>query len=337
MPARWKRVRYCLEWIGLLVAVKLIPLLSRRGCFHLAQMLGVVMSILDRHGYRVALSNLEVAFGSQLSQQERRKIGRESFQHFARTMIDLLWSPRLTEQNLSRYIELQNLEETARGTRPARATLIACYHYSNFEWLSLAGGFLDLKGTILSQEFKNSLLDPIFNKLREQSGHELIPRKRGLVRLYKVLRRKGRTAFLVDLTVPPHKGSVIINCFGLKTSVTSAHAWLHEQTGAPIIPAHCEPLPNGRYRVIFHSKIDNTAGMTRQQIAQACWDSFEPYVRKNPAPWLWMYKHWRYQPENADRPYPFYANTSRRFEEILLRDQGNSIERTSRADGASFE
>ena len=275
------------------------------------------MPIFDRHHYEVALNNLEVAFGDQLSIQERRKIARESFQHFARTMVDLLWSPRLTPENFSSYLEFENLEEIARRTGPERSFMIACYHYSNFEWLSLAGGFLDFKGTIISQEFKNSLLDPIFKKLREQSGHELIPRERGLVRLYKVLRRKGRTALLVDLTVPPSQAAVAIDCFGLKTSVTSAHAWLHERTGVPIIPAHCQPLPDGRYRIIFHPKIDHTAGMTHQQIAQACWNSFQPYVRKNPAPWLWMYKHWRYRPANAERPYPFYANVLGSFEKIL--------------------
>ena len=64
------------------------------------------------------------------------------------------------------------------------------------------------------------------------------------------------------------------------------------------------PCP-GRYRVVFHRKIENTTEMNLQQIAQACWNSFEPYVRKNPAPWLWMYKLWRYCPANAERPYPF--------------------------------
>ena len=295
------------------------------------------MVIVDRHGYKVALNNLEVAFGNQLSSRECRKIARESFQHFARTMVDLLWSPRLTQKNFAHYIELQNFEETARGTGPERSLIIACYHYSNFEWLSLACGFLDLNGRIISQEFKNSLLDPIFKKLREQSGHEFVPRKQGLVRLYKTLRRKGRTALLVDLTVPPDKGAVVIDCFGLKASVTSAHTWLHQRTGAPIIPAHCEPLPDGRYRLIFHPAIKTTPGMTHQQIAQACWDSFEPYVRTNPAPWLWMYKHWRYQPASGDRSYPFYAHVSQRFEEILRRDRGNLAEGTMGAKRASFK
>jgi len=317
MRSRWKRIRYRLEWLGLLLASKLIPLCSRKACYHLARTAGALLSLLDRHHYHVAVSNLEAAFGDRFSPGERRKIARESFQYFARTMVDLLWSPRLTPQNFSRYIELQNLEETARGTGPERSFIIACYHYGNFEWLSLAGGFLDLKGTIISQDFKNSLLDPIFKKLREQSGHELIPRERGIVRLYKVLRRKGRTALLVDLTVPPSQGAVGIDCFGLKTSVTSAHAWLHQQTGVPIIPAHCEPLPDGRYRLVFHPRIERTAEMTHQQIAQACWHSFEPSVNSNPAPWLWMYKHWRYLPAKPDRPYPFYANFYRPFEDML--------------------
>jgi len=321
MRSRWKRVRYRLEWLALRLAVKLVPLLPRRGCFYLARFLGMLMSIFDRHRYGVALNNLEVAFGNQLLIQQRRKIARESFEHFARTMLDLLWSPRLTRENFSRYIELENFDEIARGPVPERSVMIACYHYSNFEWLSLACGFLDLKGTIIAQEFKNSLLDPIFRKLREQSGHELIPRERALVRLYKVLRRKGRTALLVDLTVPPSQGAVAIDCFGLKTSVTSAHAWLHEQTGVPIVPAHCEPLSNGRYRLVFHPKINNTTGMTHQQIAQACWNSFEPYLLKNPAPWLWMYKHWRYLPTKPDRPYPFYANYLRPFDEMVWREE----------------
>ncbi len=326
MRRLWKRLRYRLEWLGLLAVAKLVPLLSRKACFRLALALGALISILDRQGREVAFVNLKAAFGDQMSILQRRKIVRESFQYFARTMLDLLWSPRLTRENFSRYIELENFDELVRSAGPQRSVMVACYHYSNFEWLSLVCGYLDFAGTIISQEFKNSLLDPIFKEIREQSGHELIPRERGIVRLYKTLRRGGRTALLVDLTVPPTQGAVAIECFGLKTSVTSAHAWLHKQTGVPIVPAHCEPLPGGRYRLIFHPKIDKTDGMTEQQIAQTCWNSFEPYVRKKPAPWLWMYKHWRYKPAHADRKYPFYAQQWRRFDEMVKRAEEAAAE-----------
>ena len=324
MRRLWKQLRYRLEWMGLVLAAKLIPLFSRQNCFRLASILGNLMSIFDRQGQKVAMSNLEVVFGERFSTQQRKQIARESFQHFARTMLDLLWSARLTRENFSQYIDLENVDELERGTGPERSFLIACYHYGNFEWLSLAGGFLGLTGTIITQEFKNSLLDPIFKGIRERSGHEMIPRERGIIRLYKVLRRRGRTALLVDLSVPPGRGAVAIDCFGMKTSVTSAHAWLHEQTGVTIIPAHCEPLSDGRYRIVFHPKIDIAIRGTYREIAQACWDSFEPYVRKNPAPWLWMYKHWRYRPANPPRPYPFYASFSPELVRLIRENAASS-------------
>jgi KDO2-lipid IV(A) lauroyltransferase len=335
MRSLWKRFRYRLEWLGLVLATKLVPLLSRKACFRLAMFAGALMSILDRQGRQVALANLEAAFGDRLLIAQRKRIVRESFQHFARTMLDLFWSPRLTQENYSRYIDMSSFEQVAATTAPGYSFIMACYHYGNFEWLSLGCGYTGVTGTIISQEFKNSLLDPIFKKIREQSGHQFIPRERGIIRLYKVLRRKGATALLVDLTVPPTQGAVAIDCFGLKTSVTSAHAWLSQRAGVPIMPAHCEPLPDGRYRVVAHPLIANTSGMTLQQMAQACWDSVEPYVRKNPAPWLWMYKHWRYKPTHADRPYPFYAQSWRRFDNLLANDTVSSPISNDPASGES--
>jgi len=335
MSAPPKRLRYQLEWLGLFWASRLVPLLPRRLCVVLARSLGAVASILDRQGRKVALDNLRVAFGDDLSAAQRIRVVRRSYEYFAQTATDLLWSPRLTANNFARYIEFENFEETARGSGPERSIIIACFHYSNFEWLSLACGFAGIPGTIIAEEFKNSRLDSIYRRLRQQSGHELIPRDRGIVRLYKVLRRKGRTALLVDLTVPPRLGAVAVNCFGLKTSLTSAHAWLHQKTGAPIIPAHCEPLPHGRYRVVFHRQIENTSKMTVQEIAQACWDSFEPILRKNPGPWLWMYKHWRYQPQHPQRPYPFYAQSWNAFDRMVAETQAPKSAQPSAASPAA--
>src|ERR1035437_2511650 len=125
MLSPWRRLRYRLEWLGLVLAPKLVPLLSRGGFFPLSQFLGTVISVLDRPGRKVALSNLEVAFGDELSETERRRIARKSFQHFARTMLDFLWSPRLTRENVSRYVEFENFEEIARTTGPERSFIMA--------------------------------------------------------------------------------------------------------------------------------------------------------------------------------------------------------------------
>jgi Kdo2-lipid IVA lauroyltransferase/acyltransferase len=313
MRRAWKKLRYRLEHVGLLIAAGLVPLLPRPVVVALAKLFGAVASLLDRYGRRIALANLDCAFGQKCSASEKRRIVRESYQHFAQTMLDLMWSPRLTPANFDRYIEMSGFP----ALDSKQSLIVVCYHYSNFEWLSLACGFRGRTGTILAQEFKNALLDPIFRRWREQSGHVFSARTGGILRLYKTLRRGGNTAMLVDLTVFPGPSAVAIRCFGMHTSVTSAHAWLQQRSGAALIPAHCEPLPRGRYRVVFHSPIDLGPNATPREIAQACWNSFEPIVRAKPGPWLWMYKHWRYGPKNPDRPYPFYSGPNGKFERML--------------------
>ena len=68
-------------------------------------------------------------------------------------------------------------------------------------------------------------------------------------------------------------------------------------------------------------------GATHQEIAQACWDAVEPTIRKNPSPWLWMYKHWRYRPAGA-KGYPPYAQESPAFDQIASRPDYAKLDRS---------
>jgi lauroyl/myristoyl acyltransferase len=317
MRSSWKSLRYQLEWLGVRLLAAIVPRLPRPVAVQFARIAGALAARLDLQGRRVALSNLEVAFGDRFSAAERARITRQSYQQFAGTMIDLFWSPRLTAENFRELIDLDGWDEFARTVGPTGPCIIATCHYGNFEWFSLAAGYAGLRATIISQEFRNPRLDPIFNSLRQRSGHQMVPREGAIVRLYKTLRRRGTAAILVDLTLHPRQPTVAIDCFGMKMSVTFAHAWLHRRTGLPIVPVHQEPLPGGRCRVVFHPKLEIPPEATDQEIAQLCWNQFEPVVRQNPASWLWMYKYWRFRPTHATRPYPFYSHTVRRFDKML--------------------
>src|SRR5439155_16294829 len=209
MKRAWKKLRYRLEHIGLLIAASLLPLLPRPVLVGLAKIFGAVAAVVDRYGRRIALANLDCAFGEKYSASEKRRILRESYQHFAQTMLDLMWSPRLTPENFSRYIEFESFPEVD----PNHNGIVVCYHYSNFEWLSLGCGFRGRPSTIIAQEFKNELPAPIFRRGGNNAGNFFIARRRGFLRLFKTLRRGGNIAMLVDLTVFPGPAAVAIRCF----------------------------------------------------------------------------------------------------------------------------
>ena len=82
MRAAWKNIRYRLEWLALKSATKFLSLLSRKACYRLALVIGSLGAMLDRRGRRVALSNLRVAFGDEISAEGRAQIVPESYQYF---------------------------------------------------------------------------------------------------------------------------------------------------------------------------------------------------------------------------------------------------------------
>ena len=334
--AAWKKFRYRLEWLAVKAGGSLVPLLSRKFCFRLAQFVGGLAATIDQRNFRVALSNLEAAFGETLSAAQREEIARESYRQFARTVFDLFWTPALTSENFWRYAEFENLDRLHAEIAPSNRCIFAVFHYGNFEWLSPAVAWGGMPTDVVTQEFKNPLLDDIFRRLREHAGHTSVPRNKAVIRLYRTLKKNGRAALLVDTTLAPHHPTVVIDCFGLKTIVTVAHAWLYEHTGAPLIPIYCEPLPEGRWRIVAQPKVEVPAGATHQEIAQACWNAFEPVVRQNPAPWLWMYKHWRYKPIAAEHSYPFYAQESPFFEQIASSANYAKLDRPAALEAAGL-
>jgi lauroyl/myristoyl acyltransferase len=312
-----KIIRYRLEWLALLIVAEIIPLLPRSGCSALGRFLGACAATIDRRGRRIAFSNLKAALGDELSADRRAQVVRQSYENFVRTMLDLFWSRRMTRQDFRKWFDLGNLDEALAEAAPGQGVIFFTFHYSNFEWCALTLGLRGVPGLTVAQEFKNPLLEPIFAELRKHSGNEIAPRKSGLIRMFRALKRGQHVAILTDLTLKPRDPCVAIDTFGLKKCVTYAHAWLHQRTGSPIVPAHCEPLPGGRYRLVFQPKIELPKNASIAEITQACWDRVEPIVRERPEQWVWMYKHWRYKLAGAARPYPFYAEAGPNFERRL--------------------
>jgi lauroyl/myristoyl acyltransferase len=111
-----RKIRYRLEWLGLKFATKFLPLLSRKACYRLALLLGSLGASLHRRGRRVALSNLRVVFGDEISSARRAQIVRESYQHFSGTMLDFFWRPRLTAHNARQFLtQNHDVDSDCRG------------------------------------------------------------------------------------------------------------------------------------------------------------------------------------------------------------------------------
>lgn len=315
-----------LEFLGLSLAMKVVAQLPYEALQPFANFCGAVASMVDRRGWAVSLANLHAAFGDSLTPGRKRGIARASYQAFARTMLELFWSPNLTPEKAEEIIITDDRSGTL-DTDEKRPVICVCLHAANFEWLSQFTAFHGGKAMVVTQNFENPLLGPLFDRLRRSTGHEVIPQEKSFVRMFKHLKRDGRFHVVVDLNLDPREPSVIIDQFGgLKTCVTQIHAALAQRTGAVIIPSECRPLPDGRYRMTLREPLEFSPGASATEIVQKCWDVLENSIREQPECWLWSYKHWRFRPSNDQSGrYPYYANTAKRFDKLLAQQQAVSI------------
>lgn len=153
-----------------------------------------------------------------------------------------------------------------------------------------------------------------------------------MLRLLKTVKRGGSTGMLLDLNLRPSQAATIIEAFGtpgLEMCVSFLHALLAQRAGTLLFPVETQTQPDGTCRVIAHPPIDWPEGASVQEIAQHCWDAMEPIIQARPSEWLWPYKHFRYQPKDAARAYPAYANVSAKFEKLRRSTKGEAFDKAT--------
>ena len=93
--------------------------------------------------------------------------------------------------------------------------------------------------------------------------------------------------------------------FGTSASTTPGLATLALKTGAPVVPAFCIPLPDGRYRIRYLPEVEHPhTGDSRQDIlefTQRCTSILENQIREEPDFWVWVHRRWRTRPSEGSR------------------------------------
>jgi lauroyl/myristoyl acyltransferase len=103
-----KELRYWIEWLGVALCARIIPLLPLSLLRLLADLAGWLAFHLDRKGRAVALANLQAAFGEERDLSDRKVIARRSLQLFGRSFLELFWSARLNARNLDRLLYFED-------------------------------------------------------------------------------------------------------------------------------------------------------------------------------------------------------------------------------------
>lgn len=260
---------------------------------------------------RIGLSNLHCAYGSTLSSDEKSRILLESYQTFARTLLDIFWFSRDSANRIRKYVDMT---EAQKVLQEGKATICVTAHMGNWEILGQAIVVAGYPLASVAAPLINPVVDAYVLRARAAQGQEIIPREGAVRGMLKRLKGGGKVGALMDQNTLPREGGVWVNFYGQPVPVASATAALSLMTGAELVFGFCLPKKDGSYFIRIPSSIPAPLNAnardeaTQIELTQAIMGKIEEAIRETPGAWLWAYKRWKYIPQGTDpAPYPFYA------------------------------
>jgi heptosyltransferase II len=260
--------------------------------FLLGQFSGAVAWIILPQYRALALRNVRIAFGDEISARNGRRIVRR---HFQRLGANLLCSIKFSRMPMEKILERVRVENFARITDCSRAkkpVVILLSHTGPWELCTrLFPHFVrDAPKATVYQRLRNRFIDAHVRNARGHYGVEMLDRKEGFASALAVLRSGGVLGILSD----QHAGDsgLWTPFFGRLASTTSLPALLAKRTGAAIIAFAINTDGFARWHAVAEEPVFTERDRIEALTARAN-DIIERQVRRAPEDWLWAHNRWK--------------------------------------------
>lgn len=230
-----------------------------------------------------------------ISEAEARKIVRKSFINLARNVLEILYMPKLNENNFHKYIEIDHLERLQKAMAEKKGVVILTGHIGTWEWLSAAFTLNGLPVTAIAKPQPNMQYTNALNDLRKTINVEIFSRGTSeLLAAARALRHGKILGFLADQDAGP--GGAFLPFLGKMASTPMGPAVFSYKFNSPVVPAFILRQPNGKHKVVIGEVMRyNDTGDTDKDLYDftvRMTKIVEKIIQENPTQWLWFQKRW---------------------------------------------
>lgn len=245
---------------------------------------------------KTVFANLKIAF-PQLNFLEIQKIAFGSYRSFAIALVEILYLPCLTRNELNNLVEMENLDFIFKKYSEEKGIIFLSAHFGNWELgASAVGSHVNIPLNIVVKPQRNPFVDKWMNDARTMWINKIVPLGSSIRQVYKELKEKNIVAMIADQRGP--SDGIRVNFFGKQTSIYSGPVVLALKTGAPILYGIAIRQKNYLYKVKFHEvsreNLPENEEEKIRELSQRHASYLEKNIREHPEQWLWMHKIWKY-------------------------------------------
>lgn len=245
---------------------------------------------------QVTLKNLHLAF-PDLSEHEISKIAFGSYKSFTVTLVEILYIPFMTRQQIERAVNCEIVELIIDRYNRNNGLILLSGHFGNWEYIALSvSAKINIPFHVVVKSQRNSYVDGYLNRGRTRWTNKIIPLGASIRKIYAELKQKNIVAMVADQRGPAD--GMRVNFFNRQSSIFPGPAQLALKTKAPIIYGLAIRQPDNSYKAILKEismeNLPEDEEMQIQELSQRHMAFLESEIKKYPEQWLWMHNIWKY-------------------------------------------
>lgn len=256
--------------------------------------LGRLSARLLRKRNRLAMRNLQETFPDR-SEAELRQILRACWSHFGRELLLFLQIQSLDLNEIAERCPFVNQEVMDQARAKGKGILLLSGHFGGWEIGSLAIMSLVDRVTAVARPMDNKFLERDLATAREQTGVQIVDRRKAARSLMKALTGNRVVILLPDQAVQPREG-ILVPFLGRNAWTTAAPAKLAARSGATIVFAFC--MPAGTRHIIEFVEAIAVSELSEAEREPAALTArinevLSRRIRERPDLYWWMHNRWK--------------------------------------------
>jgi KDO2-lipid IV(A) lauroyltransferase len=291
------KLRQIMEYAGVSLAILLVRIMPLRIGRIFCRVTGDAFFLLSSRRRKLALENLQMAFGSEKSPAEIRSIARRSVHSFFLTCFEMVWVTRqrsagrlqacMDEFEVGRQ-RLRELYEKAGGI------IFVTPHLGNWEIFLRLAQLAEVPLVIVARPLDNPLLEKLVTRSRTATGQRIIYKKNAMFAMEEALRQGRCVGILADQS----SRGIPASFFGRPAYTTVIPAILAYKYNRPIVVIACfrkeEVLGyRGSMSDPLWPDLAANEGSELKRLTESMNRWMETFILSQPDQWLWMHDRWK--------------------------------------------
>ena len=280
---------YLIEFILIKLFFFILIIIGYKNGSNLGDFIGRLFGPIFR-SKKLIENNLEQS--GIVDKKNYNKIISKIYGNYGRILAEYPFLKAFRNNKLSKFIEIDCLENLNKIKREKRRAVFISGHFNNFELMALQIEKAGINLCAIYRPLNNAFLNKTMEEIRENfiCKNQIKKGRSGTRQIIENIKKGNSVALMIDQRV---REGIKINFFGKPASTTTIPAQLIKKYKCDLVPIYIERRKNNYFKMFVSEPIKIGNNKSIKEITEHLNKILEKMILKNVDQWIWTHDRWK--------------------------------------------